>query len=333
MSGSPPTDAARSPLVVLTRPLPGSFVLDRTPGARIETGPEQGHASTDALHEALRGAAGVVTWWNERVDGAFLDAAGDGLRVVCNFAVGHENIDHALCAERGVIACNTPDAVTEGTADVAWGLLMSAARRLGEGDRFVRTGAWARHGTLGPKEMLGQPIAGRTLCIVGAGRIGYATALRSIGWGMKVLYVARTRKPRFEMAPLNAEWVPLEEGLRRADFVSVHTPLTRATRHLIGAHELSLMQEHAVLVNTARGAVIDEAALVDALREGRIFAAGLDVFEREPEIHPGLAGLENVVMTPHFGSGDVRSRAEMTALCAANIDGVLSGDGPVTPIG
>ncbi|MEM1424184.1 MAG: D-glycerate dehydrogenase [Planctomycetota bacterium] len=296
------------------------------------TGPGGGYSRRELL-DAVGGASGVVTWWNEPVDAEFLDAAGGGLRVVCNFAVGHDNIDHALCAERGVVACNTPDAVTEGTADVAWCLLMSAARRFSEGDRYVRTGAWAAGGALGPRDFLGQPIAGRTLCIVGAGRIGYATALRSIGWGMRVTYVARSPKARFEMAPLNAERVTLEEGLRGADFVSVHTPLTDGTRHLIGARELGMMREHAVLVNTSRGAVVDEAALVDALREGAIFAAGLDVFEKEPTIHPGLAGLENVVMTPHFGSADVRSRAQMTALCAANIDGVLSGRGAVTPIG
>ncbi|GAB4554839.1 MAG: glyoxylate reductase [Phycisphaerales bacterium] len=329
MTGQPPT----APTVVLTRPLPGQFVLEHASDARVVTGPEGGYASRADLLDAVCGASGVVTWWNERVDAEFLDAAGDGLKVVCNFAVGHENIDHALCAQRGVVACNTPDAVTEGTADVAWCLLMSAARRFSEADRYVRSGAWERNGPLGPRDFLGQPIAGRTLCIVGAGRIGYATALRSIGWGMRVLYVARSRKPQFEMAPLNAERVSLEEGLRRADFVSVHTPLTPETRHQIGARELALMQQHAVLVNTARGPVVDEAALVEALREGRIFAAGLDVFEHEPRVHPGLVGLENVVMTPHFGSGDVRSRSQMTALCAANIDGVLSGRGAMTPIG
>lgn len=319
--------------IVVSRPLFGRFELPSLGGAEVVVGPEGGFASRGALLDAIRGASGVVTWMTDRVDAEFLEAAGDGLRVVSNYAVGYDNIDVPACLEAGVFATNTPDAVTQGTADVAWMLLMSAARRGSEGDRYARSGAWAANGALGPGDFLGQPIAGQTLCVVGAGRIGYATALRSIGWGMRVLYVARTPKAQYEQAPLNAERVSLEEGLSRADFVSVHTPLTPETRHQIGAAELALMKPTAVLVNTARGPVVDEAALADALANKRIFAAGLDVFEEEPRVHPRLVGLENVAMTPHIGSADTRCRAEMTALCARNIDNVLAGRGPVTPIG
>ncbi len=274
----------------------------------------------------------MVTWVSERVDDPLLEAAGPSLRIVANFAVGYDNIDVPACARRGVIVTNTPDAVTEGTADMAFALILAAARRLAEADRFVRSGAWVSHGILGPTEFIGRPVAGRTLLIVGAGRIGYATALRSIGWGMRVLYVARSRKHDFESPPLNAARADLDDGLRAADFVSVHTPLTPDTRHLLDARRIALMKPTAVLVNTARGPVIDEAALAIALRNGRIFAAGLDVFEREPGCHPDLAPLPNVVLAPHIGSASVGSREMMTNLCAANVRAVLAGKPPLTPV-
>ena len=317
------------PLITLARPLPGIFDVQ---GSTIRVGPERGFASSSELHDFVRGAHACVTWVSERVDDAFLDAAGPQLKVVSNFAVGYDNIDVDACRKRGVIVTNTPDAVTEGTADMAWALLLGAARRIGEADRFVRSGAWAEHGILGPAEFIGRDIAGRTLLIVGAGRIGYATALRSIGWGMRVLYVARSRKPAFEFAPLNGMRVDLEAGLAQADFVSVHVPLTEDTRHLINADRIALMRPTAVIVSTARGPVIDEAALTAALQARRIAAAGLDVFENEPRIHPGLAELDNVLMTPHCGSAAVRSRAMMTELCEANIRAVFNGQPPVTPV-
>jgi glyoxylate reductase len=318
--------------ITLSRPLPGDFRLPNHPEATIDTGPPRGFASRDELLAFVAGAHACVTWVSERIDEAFLNAAGERLKIVANFAVGHDNIDVAACARRGVMVTNTPDAVTEGTADVAWALLMAAARRVTEGERFVRSGRWAETGLLGPSEFIGRSIAGRTLLIVGAGRIGYATALRSLGWGMRVLYTARSHKPMFEHAPLCAQRVELDEGLARADFVSVHTPLTEETRFLIDAHRLGLMKPTAVLVNTARGPVVDEAALGEALEAGRLFAAGLDVFEDEPRVHPKLLALDNVVMTPHFGSADERCRGQMTDLCAENIDRVLCGDPPITPV-
>lgn len=317
------------PRVVCSRPLPGAFEV---PDADVRHGPARGFGSREELFEFVRGAAAFVSWVSDRVDDALLEAAGENLRIVANFAVGYDNVDTDACARRGVIVSNTPDAVTEGTADAAWTLLLAAARRLIEGDRFARSGAWAEHGILGPTDFIGRPIAGRTLLIVGAGRIGYATALRSLGWGMRIRYVARSRKPAFEQAPLNARRVGLDEGLREADFVSIHTPLTDETRHLFDARRLALMKETAVLVNTARGPVVDEAALAEALREKRIFAAGLDVFEREPEVHAALTELENAVMTPHYGSASSTSREEMTALCAANVRAALAGERVPTPV-
>lgn len=296
-------------------------------------GPARGVMQPAELRAFIKGADAVVTWFCDRVDDETMAAAGPQLKILANFAVGYENIDVAAAKRRGIIVTNTPDAVTEGTADMAWTLLLAAARRLAGADRFVRSGEWKSRGVLGPSEMIGQSIAGRTLLIVGAGRIGYATALRSLGWGMKVLYHARGRKPTWEFAPLNAEFVSLEEGLPRADFVSVHTPLTPETRHIMSAARLALMKPSAVLVNTSRGATVDESALAAALKGGRLFAAGLDVFEREPEIHADLLMLDNVVMAPHIGSATVDSRRAMTELCALNIREVLAGRTATTPVG
>ncbi|MEQ9617409.1 MAG: D-glycerate dehydrogenase [Phycisphaerales bacterium] len=315
--------------IALSRPLPGEFEVE---GAEIRTGPMRGFQNPAELAEFMAGAHAVVSWVSERIDGAFLDAVGTQLKVVSNFAVGYDNIDVPACTKRGVIVTNTPDAVTEGTADMAWALILAAARRLAEADLFVRDGSWAGAGVLGPSEFIGRPLSGKTLLIVGAGRIGYATALRSIGWGMRVLYVARTAKPQFEFAPLNAERVSLDEGLERADVVSLHTPLTDETRHLINARSLSIMKETAVLVNTARGKVVDEAALVEALKAGAIFAAGLDVFEDEPRVHPELIGLKNVVLAPHIGSANLDSREMMTRICRENIVRVLGGQAAITPV-
>lgn len=324
-----------STIVCTTRPLPEDF---KVPGASVRTGPERGFASPQELRKFVEGAHAIVSWVSEKIDAELLDAAGDQLKIVANYAVGYDNIDVGACKARGVIVTNTPDAVTEGTADIAWALLLAAARRVTEGDRFARSGAWEKFGVLGPTDFLGVPIAGQTLCIVGAGRIGYATALRSIGWGMRIMYVARSRHARFEHAPLNATRVTLEEGLGGADFVSVHTPLTDETRHLIGARELALMKPTAVIVNTSRGPVIDNDALAEALQNknggngGGIFAAGLDVFEDEPKVNVRLKKLDNIVMTPHIGSGDTRCRNQMAALCAANIRAVLAGEKPITPV-
>jgi len=316
--------AADTPVVVTTRRVPGELAIE---GAAVRVGPDE-LLPRDRVLEMIRGASIVVTMFSDRVDQEFLDAAGERLRGVCNFAVGVDNVDLDACARRGVVVTNTPDAVTEGTADMAWTLILGVARRIVEADRYARSDEYPRRGPLGMAEFLGTDLTGRTLLIVGAGRIGFATAMRSIGWGMRVLYVARRRHWNFELAPLAAERVTLAAGLERADVVSVHTPLTEETRHLIGAPELARMKSGAILVNTARGPIIDEGALVEALREGRIRGAGLDVFEREPEVHPGLRELDNCVLSPHIGSAEARYRALMTEMVAESAEAILAGRTP-----
>jgi len=321
----PPRPAA-SPLadVAVTRTVPGEMVV---PGGAVRIGPHEMMPRARLL-EFVRGAHIAVTMFSDRVDGEFLDAAGPQLRGVCNFAVGVNNIDTGSCQRRGIPVTNTPDAVTEGTADLAWALLLAVARRVVEGDRFARSGDWQRAGILSMADFLGADLTGRTLLIVGAGRIGFATAMRSIGWGMRVLYVARRRHWEFELAPLAGRRVTLEEGLAEADVVSLHTPLTPETTHLLGREQLALMKPNAILLNTSRGPVVDEAALAETLRAKRIWGAGLDVFEREPEVHPGLLDLPNVVMAPHVGSAERRYREMMTQMVAGNAAAILAGREP-----
>ncbi|MCW5755839.1 MAG: D-glycerate dehydrogenase [Phycisphaeraceae bacterium] len=313
-----------TPNVLVTRAVPG--VLD-VPGASVRV---LGEAMPDrrAVLDAMPGVDVLVSMFTDRVDDELLDAAGGTLRGVCQYAVGTDNIDLDACTRRGVVVCNTPDAVTEGTADLAWALLLAVTRRVVEADAYARSAAYPANGPLGMGDFLGADLTGRTLLIVGAGRIGRAVALRSIGWGMRVLYTARSRKWDMELAPLAARRVELDEGLAMADVVSLHTPLTPQTRHLIDARRLGLMKPGAILINTARGPVVDEVALADALRDGTIWGAGLDVFEREPVIHPGLLQARNVVLTPHIGSAERRYREMMTAMVADNARAILDGHEP-----
>ncbi len=282
----------------------------------------------DELLEAVGGASGVLATATEKMDGEVMDAAGDGLRIIANMAVGYDNIDVGAATERGVIVTNTPGVLDETTADVAFMLVLAAARRLGEGERLLRAGKWE---WWGPKQLRGLDVWGKTLGIVGMGRIGRAVARRGKGFGMEILYHNRSRNEEAE-EELGARYVGLEELLRESDFVSIHTPLTEDTRHLISERELGLMGETAVLVNTSRGPVVDEAALARALREGRIFAAGLDVYEGEPEVHPELLELENAVLAPHIGSATVETRDRMATLAAENLAAVLRGEQPKTPV-
>ncbi len=297
------------------------------PGAAVRVMGES-VAPVDEIHRFIAGCDILVPMAINRVDSAMLDAAGSTLRGVCVYASGYDNVDLDACRARGVPVTNVPDAVTEGTADMAWLLVLAVARRLVEGDRFVRSGAWRDHGPVSMTEFMGRDLVGRTLHIVGAGGIGLGVAKRSLAWGMRVLYTARSRHAEFEHAPVCARRVDLDEGLTEADVVSIHTPLTPETRHLIDARRLSLMKPTAILVNTARGSVIDEAALAGALRDRRIYGAGLDVFEREPDVHPDLVGLDNVTMTPHIGSAEARFREEMTRMVAANASAILKGEDP-----
>ena len=288
-----------------------------------ERPPERGE-----LLDAVRGASGVLSTATETMDGEAMDAAGEGLRVIANMAVGYDNVDVAAATERGVVVTNTPGVLDETTADVAFMLLLAAARRLGEGERLLRAGSWE---WWGPKQLMGRDVWGKKLGIVGFGRIGQSVARRARGFGMQILYHNRSRKEEAEQE-LGARYLELDELLETADFVSIHTPLTDETSHLIGADELAKMKPEAVLVNTSRGPVVDEAALADALAEGRIFAAGLDVYEEEPTVHPKLLELENVVLAPHIGSASVETRDRMAVLAAENLVAVLRGEQPENPV-
>jgi glyoxylate reductase len=311
-----------TPIVTFCRSVPPTIEI---PGSAVVTGPQRALPRVQLL-EHVKNATVLVTWVSERVDRELLDAAGPGLRGVCNFAVGTDNIDLATCKERGIVVTNTPNAVTEGTADLAWALVLAVARRLNVADRFARGDEYAKIGPLGPDEFLGLDITGKTLVIVGAGRIGYAVAARSLGWRCRVLYVARSRHMDFEMAPIAGERVSLEEGMARGDIVSVHTPLTKETRGLINASNLKLMKRDAMLINTARGPIVEESALVDVLERKAIWGAGLDVFEQEPIVHPRLRQLDNCVLSPHIGSASNWSRGMMTRMVCENARAIIAGE-------
>jgi lactate dehydrogenase-like 2-hydroxyacid dehydrogenase len=282
------------------------------------------------LLDAVRGCDGVLTLLTDRVDDEFLDAAGPGLKVVSNYAVGFDNIDVAAVTRRRIPAGNTPGVLTETTADLAFALLMAAARRIPEGDRYVRDGMWK---TWGPLLLLGPDVHGATIGIIGFGRIGQAMARRARGFGMRVLYQDLHRVDPALEAELGATFAPLEEMLPQADFVSLHTNLTPETRGMIDAEKLSWMKPNAVLVNTSRGPVIDHAALAAALRDGGIFAAALDVTDPEPiPVDDPLVGLENCLIVPHIASASRATRAKMAEMAAANLLAGIRGERLPTPI-
>ena len=271
----------------------------------------------DELLRRVAGCDGVLTLLTDRVDDEFLDAAGPQLKVVSNYAVGFDNIDVAACARRGIPVGNTPGVLTETTADLAWALLMAAARRLPEGDRYVRVGKWK---TWGPLLLLGPDVHGSTIGIVGFGRIGQAVARRAAGFGMRILYHDVNRLPDEVTEPLGAVYTPLDELLAASDYVSLHVNLTPETRHLIDARTLGLMKSMAVLVNTSRGPVVDQLALAEALQGGTIAAAGLDVTDPEPiPMDDPLVGLDNCLIVPHIASASRATRGKMAAMAAANL--------------
>ncbi len=244
-------------------------------------------------------------------------------KVISTYAVGFNNIDVETASGKGITVTNTPGVLTDATADIAFGLLLAAARHFIPGDKMTREGKFIGWD---PMLLLGKPVAGKTIGIIGAGRIGGAMAERAAGFGMKILYYSRTRKPQLERN-LKARKTGLRTLLKQSDFVSLHCPLTPKTHHLLGKDELTLMKSSAVLINTARGEVVDEKALARALRQKEIFAAGLDVYEREPKAERALMSLPNVVLLPHLGSGTDETREEMARIAARNIIGILEGRG------
>jgi glyoxylate reductase len=281
------------------------------------------------LLNRVRGADAIVSLLTERIDAEVLDAAGEQLQVVANVAVGYNNVDVAACRERGVIVTNTPDVLTEATADIAMGLILMVTRRLGEGERVIRRREpWQ----WGMSYLLGSGLQGKTLGIIGLGGIGAATARRARAFGMRLVYCSRSAAAPGLVRELQATRMGLDELLTEADVVSVHCPYSDVTHHLIGAEQLLQMKDTSYLNNTARGPILDEAALATALTSGTIAGAGLDVFEHEPAVHEGLLDLDNVVLLPHLGSATVETRAAMASLAADNALAVLSGQHPPTPV-
>ena len=277
----------------------------------------------------VAGVDAVVAVLVDRVDAELLDAGGSQLRVVANVAVGYDNVDLGACAERGVVLTNTPGVLTDATADLAMALVLMTTRGLGAAERRVRTGepwGWSLTGHLGTS------LRGRTLGIVGPGAIGLATARRAKAFGMEILLAGRSEPDPRAVEGLGAFVVGLLEVLRASDVVSLHCPLTAETRHLIAADELRAMKRTAHLVNTSRGPVVDEGALVAALESGEIAGAGLDVYEEEPRVHPGLLQRDDVVLLPHVGSATVETRSAMADLAVDNVLAVLAGQEPLTPV-
>lgn len=316
------------PRVLLTRHLPPA-VMARLQAETVLTVDDADRPwSPEALRTALSGHDALLCTLADKVDAALLDAA-PGLRLVANFAVGYNNIDLAAARERGVVVTNTPDVLTDATADLAFGLLLAAARRFSEGEALVRGGQW---GGWEPQQLLGGDVAGSTLGLIGLGRIGQAVAQRARGFDMKVLYWNRTRLEPAREAEMGLTYAERDTLLATSDHVSLHCAYTPDTHHLIDAGALARMKPTATLINTARGAIVDEAALVAALQGGQLAAAGLDVYEREPALHPGLRELPNVVLLPHLGSATTAVRTRMGQLCLDNILAVTNGQTPLTPV-
>jgi len=313
-------------------------VTGRIPSAGLEMLEEAGEVVTwdsldvptvEQVHRLVQGADAALTLLTTKVDNAFLDAAGPQLKVVANVAVGYNNLDVAACARRGVVCTNTPGVLTDATADIAMALILMATRRLGEGERVIRDEQPWQWGMF---YMLGSGIQGNQLGIVGMGDIGQALARRAKAFGMKIAYSNRRPvAPQLE-AELGAQLMSMEELLSTSDVVSLNCPYSPATHHLMSTPQFEMMRPGAFLVNTARGPIVDEAALVAALKTGQISGAGLDVFENEPAVHPGLLECENAVVIPHLGSATQETRAAMARLAAHNAVNVLAGVEPRTPI-
>lgn len=311
-----------SPLVTVTARPPGPAAAMLEGRFRVNLLEGAGLRTPADLRRAIHGSGAVLGMLSDPFTREVIESVPE-LKVIATYAVGYNNIDIACCRERGIRVCNTPDVLTEATAELAFALLLAVSRRIVEGDRFTREG---RFTGWEPGLMLGVELAGKTCGVIGLGRIGAAFARRARASGMDVIYTNRSESPH--AAAVQARRVPLEELLRTADVVSIHTPLNAESAGLLSRERLALLKADAILVNTARGQVVDEAALVELLRARRIFGAGLDVFEREPELSPGLVDLPNVVLAPHAGSATRETRAKMGELCAQAIIDVLEGREP-----
>lgn len=315
--------------IVVTRRLPGVPWDDLAKRFRAGDPPTEGTMPREEFLVRARGASGILCTLADRVDEELMEAAGPSLLVVSNFAVGVNNVDVAGATRRGIRVCNTPDVLTDATADLGFALLLSAARKVADADRFVRAGGWTGWDPWG---FLGVPVAGKTLGIVGMGKIGTAVARRSRGFSMKVLYHNRRRIPPSEEVELKASYRDLDALLAESDFVVLCVPLTPETRGLLSTERLGRMKRTAVLVNIARGEVVDEEAVATALAERRLFGTGLDVFEKEPQVHPRLLSAPSAVLLPHLGSATGETREAMGRLATENLLAVLDGREPPCPV-
>lgn len=317
-----------NPAILISRILPEQAIEMARSRADVDLYPHDRPMPRAELLARLKGRQGLICVISEVINEELLAACPE-LRVVSNVAVGYNNVDVAAATKRGVVITNTPDVLTDTTADFAWTLLMAAARRLVEADRFVREGKWKQWEMM---LLMGGDIHGKTLGIVGFGRIGRAMARRALGFDMRVLYQDAAAADAAAERELQATRVDLPTLLRESDFVTLHTPLIPETKHLINAQALRTMKKTAYLINASRGPVVDEAALAQALKEGWIVGAGLDVFEEEPKVCPALIGLPNVVLAPHIASASHDTRIKMAALAVENCLAVLEGKTPPTPV-
>ncbi|MEI6668337.1 MAG: D-glycerate dehydrogenase [Acidobacteriota bacterium] len=317
------------PCVLVTRRIPGSAQAILSSACEVDLYTGDGSIPREELKRRLANKDALVCLLTERIDADVLDAA-PALRVVANVAVGFDNIDRAAARARGVIVTNTPDVLTDATADLTWGLLLAAMRRIAEGDRLIRSGQWKGWAL---DFHLGSDLRSKQLGVVGFGRIGRAVAARADVFGMAVVYsTLDADAPGAGAEAAGRRRVALDHLLSTSDVVTLHVPLTPQTRHLINRQSLASMKRGAYLINTSRGPVVDEEALAWALREGVIGGAALDVYEREPVVHPDLLSLENVVLAPHIGSATVETRSAMADLAARNVLAVLGGHPPLTPV-
>ncbi len=318
------------PRIVVTRRIPQPALDLLAEAGDVWLSPHDRPLTREELFDAVKGAEAIVCLLHDKIDDQVLDAAGPQLKVIANVAVGYDNVDtKAIAARESIWFTNTPGVLTEATADIAFSLILMATRRLGEGERVIRSQTpWVWNMFY----MLGTGLQGKTLGIVGLGLIGQATARRAKAFGMEVIYSGRRQADAAIEQELGATYVSFDELLETADVVSLHCPLNAETRHLMDAERFKQMRAEAYLINTTRGPVVDEAALVEALRNGEIKGAGLDVFEEEPKVNEGLLTLENVVLIPHLGSATIETRTGMGVLAATNAIAILRGEQPPTPV-
>jgi glyoxylate reductase len=312
------------PLVLVTRRLPSSVIAKLEEQCDVDLYTGSTAISREEMLQRVKGKDAIVCLLTEPIDAAVLDAAGPQLKIVANVAVGYNNIDVPACRARGVVVTNTPDVLTNACADFTWGLILAITRRLSEGERVVRAGAW---GGWALDYMLGMELRGKQLGLVGVGRIGRAVAAKAPAFGMTIAYA--------DQVPADipgAVQMPLDRLLATSDVVSLHVPMTPETRHLIDKKALARMKRSAYLINTSRGPVVDESALAWALKERLIAGAALDVYEKEPEINPDLLSFENVLLIPHLASATTETRTAMADLAVSNAIAVLNGQAPITPV-